>query len=177
MKQDYTSVKNIYIICGKTDMRKGIDRLATLIQDSFELDPYSDSINSHEPTKSRAVKKNESIVEAETERSVYAANSTLNRTFIWLQNREIQILPDGQGSLLEDNQSFDDSEHTEEQSQQTVPYTVIRKVHKKKRNDSLRDGVEAEKIHHHPDNTICDCCQYQLIEIGGTVVREEANCR
>jgi hypothetical protein len=34
MKYDYTSVKNIYIICGKTDMRKGIDALATLIQDS-----------------------------------------------------------------------------------------------------------------------------------------------
>lgn len=44
MKQDYTNVKNIYIVCGKTDMRKGIDGLATLIQDSFELDPYSDSI-------------------------------------------------------------------------------------------------------------------------------------
>ncbi|MBS4218882.1 IS66 family insertion sequence element accessory protein TnpB [Bacillus sp. FJAT-49711] len=41
MTQDY--VKKIYIICGKTDMRKGIDGLATLIQDSFELDPYSDS--------------------------------------------------------------------------------------------------------------------------------------
>src|SRR5690606_17823332 len=44
MRQDYTQVQNIYIICGKTDMRKGIDGLATLIQDSFELDPYSDSI-------------------------------------------------------------------------------------------------------------------------------------
>ncbi|WP_375199718.1 IS66 family insertion sequence element accessory protein TnpB [Bacillus sp. RS11] len=44
MNHDFTSVKNIYIICGKTDMRKGIDGLAMLIQDSFELDPYSDSI-------------------------------------------------------------------------------------------------------------------------------------
>jgi transposase len=44
LKHDYTSVNNIYIICGKTDMRKGIDGLATLIQDSFELDPYGDSI-------------------------------------------------------------------------------------------------------------------------------------
>ncbi|MEQ6377505.1 IS66 family insertion sequence element accessory protein TnpB [Bacillaceae bacterium S4-13-56] len=35
---------NIFIICGKTDMRKGIDGLATLIQDSFELDPYGDPI-------------------------------------------------------------------------------------------------------------------------------------
>ncbi|MGC7929357.1 MULTISPECIES: IS66 family insertion sequence element accessory protein TnpB [Lysinibacillus] len=39
MKHDFTSVQNIYILCGKTDMRKGIDVLATLIQDSFELDP------------------------------------------------------------------------------------------------------------------------------------------
>jgi hypothetical protein len=44
VKHDYTDVKNIYIICGKTDMRKGIDGLATLIQDSLELDPYGDSI-------------------------------------------------------------------------------------------------------------------------------------
>ena len=44
MWHDFTSVENIYIICGKTDMRKGIDGLATLIQDSFELDPNSDSI-------------------------------------------------------------------------------------------------------------------------------------
>src|SRR5699024_2127940 len=35
---------NIYIVCGKTDMRKGIDGLATLVQDNFTLDPYGDSI-------------------------------------------------------------------------------------------------------------------------------------
>ncbi|MFD1608601.1 IS66 family insertion sequence element accessory protein TnpB [Oceanobacillus luteolus] len=39
MRQDYTAVKNIYIVCGKTDMRKGIDGLATFVQDHFELDP------------------------------------------------------------------------------------------------------------------------------------------
>ena len=44
MVLDFTKVKNIYIICGRTDMRKGIDGLATLIQDSFKLDPYSDAV-------------------------------------------------------------------------------------------------------------------------------------
>ena len=44
MKNDYTNVKNIYIVCGKTDMRKGIDGLATLVQDVYELDPYEDAI-------------------------------------------------------------------------------------------------------------------------------------
>lgn len=44
MIHDFTKVKNIYIICGRTDMRKGIDGLATLVQDSCRLDPYSDAI-------------------------------------------------------------------------------------------------------------------------------------
>ena len=38
----------------------------------------------------------------------------------------------------------------------------------------MRDDVEIEVIHHHPDNTICDCCQHQMVELGGMVVREEA---
>ena len=59
--------------------------------------------------------------------------------------------PDGQVSLFEDDPSFTDSEHTEEQSQQTISYTVVRNIHKKKRNDSLRDDVEVETIHHHPE--------------------------
>jgi transposase len=82
--------------------------------------------------------------------------------------------PDGQVSLFEDDPSFTDSEHTEEQSQQTISYTVVRNIHKKKRNDSLHDDVEIEAIHHHPESTICDCCQHQMVEIGGTFVREEA---
>lgn len=44
MKHDFTRVQNIFIVCGKTDMHKGIDGLAALGQDSFDLDPYSDSI-------------------------------------------------------------------------------------------------------------------------------------
>ncbi|WP_370049113.1 IS66 family insertion sequence element accessory protein TnpB [Lysinibacillus sp. RC79] len=42
MKHDFTSVQNIYIICGETDMRKGIDGYATFLR-FFELDSYSDS--------------------------------------------------------------------------------------------------------------------------------------
>nr|WP_262421944.1 IS66 family transposase zinc-finger binding domain-containing protein [Bacillus aquiflavi] len=82
--------------------------------------------------------------------------------------------PDGQASLFDDDSSFSDSEHTEEQSQQTISYTVVRKVQKKKRNDSLHDDIEVDDIHHHPENTICECCQGQMIEIGSTIVREEA---
>lgn len=81
--------------------------------------------------------------------------------------------PDGQLSLFDDD-FFDDSEHTEEQSTETISYTVVRKKHNKKRNDSFADGVEIEDIHHHPENLHCDCCQSPLTEIGSTVVREEA---
>lgn len=81
--------------------------------------------------------------------------------------------PDGQGSLFEDDPSFSESEHTEDQSTSTVTYTVVRKLHKK-RNDSFRDGVEIEEIHHHPENTQCDCCLGQMTEAGTTIAREEA---
>ncbi|MEG0451097.1 MAG: IS66 family transposase zinc-finger binding domain-containing protein, partial [Lysinibacillus sp.] len=82
--------------------------------------------------------------------------------------------PDGQGSLFEEDPSFSDSEHTEEQSTATITYTVVRKINKKKRNDSFRDGIEIEEIHHHPENTQCDCCLGKMTEAGMTMAREEA---
>ena len=75
---------------------------------------------------------------------------------------------ENQLSLFEedDDLSFNDSEHTEEQSQQMIAYTVVRKAQNKKRNDSLHDHVDIESVHHHPENTICDCCQSPMTEIG-----------
>ena len=34
----------VYIVCGKTDLRKGIDGLAILIKEQFELDPFSGKV-------------------------------------------------------------------------------------------------------------------------------------
>jgi transposase len=77
--------------------------------------------------------------------------------------------PDGQGSLFDNDPSFSESEQTEEQSQQTISYTVVRTIQKKKRNDSLRDDIEVEAFHYHPENTQCGCCQGHMIEIGSTI--------
>ncbi|MEJ9280883.1 IS66 family transposase zinc-finger binding domain-containing protein, partial [Ureibacillus thermosphaericus] len=82
--------------------------------------------------------------------------------------------PDGQCSLFDDDSFFNEPEHTEEQSTDTVTYTVVRKLHKKKRNDSFLDGLEIEEIHHHPENLQCECCQNEMTEIGSNIVREEA---
>ena len=38
----------------------------------------------------------------------------------------------------------------------------------------MREDIEIEAIHHHPANTICDGCHDQMIEMGSTIVREEA---
>ncbi|WP_077300596.1 IS66 family transposase [Virgibacillus pantothenticus] len=83
-------------------------------------------------------------------------------------------IPDGQTSLFDEDPSFSESEQTEEQSQQTISFTVVRKAKNKKRNDSLNENVEIKAIHHHPEDTICDCCQGQMVEIGSKMVREEA---
>lgn len=44
MLVDFTRVKNIFIVCGKTDMRKSIDGLASIIQYEYNLDLYDDAI-------------------------------------------------------------------------------------------------------------------------------------
>ena len=36
--------KHVYIVCGKTDLRKGIDTLAIMIADNFGMDIYDDSL-------------------------------------------------------------------------------------------------------------------------------------
>lgn len=82
--------------------------------------------------------------------------------------------PEGQGSLFDDDPSFTEPEQTEEQSTETISYSVVRKLHKKKRNDSFRDGIEMEEIHHHPENTQCDCCLGQMTEAGKVLARVEA---
>jgi len=38
MFYDFLHTKHIYIVCGKTDLRKGIDGLASLIQQDYQLD-------------------------------------------------------------------------------------------------------------------------------------------
>ena len=36
--------ENIYVVCGRTDMRKSIDGLAAIVQERFKLDLFSDSL-------------------------------------------------------------------------------------------------------------------------------------
>ena len=44
MLGDITVAKEIYIACGYTDMRKSIDGLASVVQEQFHLDPFSQSL-------------------------------------------------------------------------------------------------------------------------------------
>lgn len=44
MLKDYAGTGRIYIACGYTDLRKGIDGLAAMVQQRYELDPQSDSL-------------------------------------------------------------------------------------------------------------------------------------
>ena len=44
MLNDFTGADKIYIACGYTDLRKGIDSLARLVQQQFELDPFTNTL-------------------------------------------------------------------------------------------------------------------------------------
>ena len=41
---DISRAKNIYIVCGYTDMRKSIDGLSAIVQQNFKLDVFSGSL-------------------------------------------------------------------------------------------------------------------------------------
>lgn len=44
MLVDFTKVKNIFIVCGRTDTRKGIDGLANIVQYEYDMDLYDNAI-------------------------------------------------------------------------------------------------------------------------------------
>ena len=44
MLNDFAGADKVYIACGYTDLRKGIDGLARLVQQQFELDPFTNTL-------------------------------------------------------------------------------------------------------------------------------------
>ena len=44
MLNDFTGADKVYIACGYTDLRKWIDFLATMVQQQFELDPFTNTL-------------------------------------------------------------------------------------------------------------------------------------
>lgn len=44
MLSETMNFREIYIACGKSDLRKGIDGLATLVKEKFDLDPFQKDI-------------------------------------------------------------------------------------------------------------------------------------
>lgn len=44
MLGDISHAEQIYVACGYTDLRKSIDGLSTLVQQSFQLDPFSNAL-------------------------------------------------------------------------------------------------------------------------------------
>lgn len=44
MLTDFIGADRVYIACGYTDLRRGIDGLASLVQQQFQLDPFSNTL-------------------------------------------------------------------------------------------------------------------------------------
>ena len=44
MLSDFTGADHVYIACGYTDLRRGIDGLAELVRQQFRLDPFSNTM-------------------------------------------------------------------------------------------------------------------------------------
>ena len=44
MLVNWTQPKHVFIVCGKTDLRKGIDGLAAVGAENYDLDLFDDSL-------------------------------------------------------------------------------------------------------------------------------------
>lgn len=44
MLSDFTGADHVYIACGYTDLRRGIDGLAELVRQQFRLNPFSNTL-------------------------------------------------------------------------------------------------------------------------------------
>ena len=44
MLSEINSFRQIYIKCGRTDLRKGIDGLASLVYEEFEMSPFQEDV-------------------------------------------------------------------------------------------------------------------------------------
>lgn len=44
MLGDLSGVTKIYIVCGRTDMRRSIDGLMAIIRDTYQMDPYANEL-------------------------------------------------------------------------------------------------------------------------------------
>lgn len=44
MLLDFNQIPNIFIVCGKTDLRKGIDGLAAFITETYQLDVFDQAL-------------------------------------------------------------------------------------------------------------------------------------
>ena len=44
MLSDFTGADRVYIACGYTDLRRGINGLAVLVQQQFNLDPFTNTL-------------------------------------------------------------------------------------------------------------------------------------
>ena len=44
MLKDFTGAEKVYIACGYTDLRRGIDGLAAMVQLEFGLEPFTDTL-------------------------------------------------------------------------------------------------------------------------------------
>lgn len=57
MLVNFSNVQNIFIVCGHTDMRCGIDGLAGIITNKYNLDLFNDALFLKCTLESRQIKK------------------------------------------------------------------------------------------------------------------------
>ena len=164
MLNDFTGADQVYIACGYTDLRKGIDGLARLVQQQFELDPFTNTLFLFYGRRRDRIKQNEWLLEQ--------LKLSKKKLFGRSSEQAEQMVMDQLSLTYNELEAyaFGTKAATEKQ--------IAVKAHERKRQsgnvlDVVPEGTPTEVVEHRlPENELtCSACGSQMVEIGKEVRR------
>ena len=164
MLNDFTGADQVYIACGYTDLRKGIDGLARLVQQQFELDPFTNTLFLFCGRRRDRIKQNEWLLEQ--------LKLSKKKLFGRSSEQAEQMVMDQLSLTYNELEAyaFGTKAATEKQ--------IAVKAHERKRQSGnvlevVPEGTPAEVVEHRlPENErICSACGSEMVEIGKEVRR------
>ena len=164
MLNDFTGADQVYIACGYTDLRKGIDGLARLVQQQFELDPFTNMLFLFCGRRRDRIKQNEWLLEQLklSKKKLFGRSSEQAEQMVIeqlsLTMNEVEAYIFGMNSAGK------------------APVAV--KAHERKRQSGnvlevVPEGTPAEVVEHRllENELTCSACGSQMVEIGKEVRR------
>jgi len=188
MLNDFTGAKHVYIACGYTDLRRGIDGLASIVEQQFHLEAFSDALFLFCGRKRDRIKglywegdgflmlykrlENVAKLERQVELLTEAIRLSRQKRFGASSERTTEDAMEQLSLLFNEAEAYADQEAKEADDSVAV---AAHKRHKKHEYtlDELPEDVPVEVVEHRlpEEELVCPACGSTVTEIGKEVRR------